>query len=48
MNLYVDADTRDLVIADGDILTVDGAADIAQAVRVTLQAWLGEIGRAHV
>ena len=42
MNLYVDADTRDLVIADGDILTVDGAADIAQAVRVTLQAWLGD------
>lgn len=41
-NLYVDADTRDLVIADGDILTVDGAADIAQAVRVTLQAWLGD------
>ena len=42
MNLYVDADTRDLVIADGDILTVDGAADIAQAVRVTLQAWRGD------
>ena len=41
-NVYVDADTRDLVIADGDILTVDGAADIAQAVRVTLQAWLGD------
>lgn len=42
MNLYIDADTRDLVIADGDILTVDGAADIAQAVRVTLQAWIGD------
>ncbi|MCI5915047.1 MAG: hypothetical protein MRZ67_07695 [Christensenella sp.] len=42
MNLYVDADTHDLVIADGDILTVDGAADIAQAVRVTLQAWIGD------
>ena len=43
MNLYVDENTRDIAFeADGSIATITGAADIAQAVRCTLQAWLGK------
>lgn len=42
MNFYVDPDTRDLELVDGDIRTIHGGADIAQAVRVTLSVFLGE------
>ena len=43
MNLYVDENTRDIAFeTDGSITTIAGAADIAQAVRCTLQAWIGE------
>ncbi len=42
MNLFIDAKTRDLVLDAGEIKPVSGGEDIAQAVRVTLLAWLGE------
>ena len=42
MNLYIDPDTRDLELIDGDIRTIHGGDDIAQAVRVTLSVFLGE------
>jgi len=41
--LYIDPDTRDLVLDDdGNIVTIAGHETTAQAVRLTLSVWKGE------